>query len=750
MLHDAVRLLTGSAADFLDDYFESDILKGYLASSSIIGTKVGPYSQGSGLVLLYHFIGEHDGVFGAWAFHKRGNGGFTQVLARAARALGAEIVLESPVANVITKNGRATGVALADGGEYHADIVVSAIDPRRTFLELVDPLELPTDLVDNIRRFRFQGTSSKVNFALDGLPKYPALGDRGDQYRGFTNIGPSMEYLEHAFDDAKYGWYSQRPYLDCAIQSTIDPDMAPPGKHVMSCFVQYAPYKLRESDWDTERENMADTVQRTLESFFPGFGEPRPPARDPDAARHRADGRPVGGQHLCRRVPRSADVLLPPGAGLVAVPDPDRRLLPVRLGNASRRLRHGRAGQARRRPDPQGPQQAQELMRAGLSSSRRRPIATNLESWALLSVNTPVTICHPVVARDEPGTSATATQGRVLDVSEQWSQFDSEQASPDSNSTDASSANGVSQDYAIGVAEPPGEDATATDGELTADATTDEEVTDDAPVAAIEAAADAPAETSDDGAAAPAADDGSAFLAELARAMQAAAGLERIRIGEDIDRRRQDEIDRVQARKAAEADRMRELAAEDMAAIDAWVDRETARIHLDRESRATAVREDLETSLAEHGSKIDREIEGLESAIATYRGEVEAYFEGLDGETDPTVIAQKASKRPAFPALEAVGEPVAEAPADAAEPAPADEPVAVGVMDPAAPAEPVESWAAPAEAGESSNGVHQDGAAPNSEEAAHAQVSATIGGPGALLQSVPAKRPMSWLRRSDD
>jgi len=273
VLHDAVRLLTGSAADFLDDYFECEILKGYLASSSIIGTKVGPYSQGSGLVLLYHFIGEHDGVFGAWAFHKKGNGGFTQVLARAAQAFGAEIALESPVANVITKHGQATGVALQDGSEYHADIVVSAIDPRRTFLELVDPLELPTDLVDNIRRFRFQGTSSKVNFALDGLPKYPVLGDRGDQYRGFTNIGPTMEYLEHAFDDAKYGWYSKRPYLDCAIQSTIDPDMAPPGKHVMSCFVQYTPYKLRESDWDTERENLGDTVQATIESFFPGFGD---------------------------------------------------------------------------------------------------------------------------------------------------------------------------------------------------------------------------------------------------------------------------------------------------------------------------------------------------------------------------------------------------------------------------------------------------------------------------------------------
>jgi phytoene dehydrogenase-like protein len=273
VLHDAVRLLTGSAADFLDDYFESDILKGYLASTSIIGTKVGPYSQGSGLVLLYHLLGEHDGEFGAWSFHKGGNGGVTQVMARAARAFGAEIRLESPVERVITKNGRATGVALADGSEFHAAVVVSALDPRRTFLELVDPRELPTDLVETIRRFRFQGTSAKVNFALDGYPRYPALGDRTDQYRGFTNIGPSMEYLERAFDNAKYGWYSKRPYLDCAIQSTVDPDMAPPGKAVMSCFVQYAPYKLRDgASWDAEKDGLGDTVQATLESFFPGFG----------------------------------------------------------------------------------------------------------------------------------------------------------------------------------------------------------------------------------------------------------------------------------------------------------------------------------------------------------------------------------------------------------------------------------------------------------------------------------------------
>ncbi|TFG68456.1 MAG: NAD(P)/FAD-dependent oxidoreductase [Thermomicrobiales bacterium] len=272
-LHNTVRLLTGSAADFLDDYFESDIVKGYLASSGIIGTKVGPYSQGSGLVLLYHSLGEHDGEFGAWSFHKRGNGGFTQVLARAAQSFGAEIALESPVANVITKNGRAVGVALVDGTEFRATTVVSALDPRRTFLELVNPRELPSDLVENITRFRFQGTSSKVNFALDGLPVFPGLPATGEHFRGFTNIGPSMEYIERAYDDAKYGWYSQRPYIDCAIQSTIDADMAPPGKHVMSSFIQYTPYHLRESDWDTERQNLGDTVQAVYESFFPGFGD---------------------------------------------------------------------------------------------------------------------------------------------------------------------------------------------------------------------------------------------------------------------------------------------------------------------------------------------------------------------------------------------------------------------------------------------------------------------------------------------
>ena len=339
VMHDVVRLLTGSASDWLEDYFEHEAVKGYHASSSIIGSKVGPMSPGSGLVLLFHKMGEHDGHLGSWAFHKGGNGGFTQVLARAAEAFGAEIRLGSRVDSVITREGRAVGVALEDGTEFRAPVVVSALDPRRTFLDLVEPRELPADLVENIERMKFRGVSAKVNFALDGLPVFPALPDTVDHYGGFLNIGPTIEYVERAFDAAKYGWYSERPFIDAAIQSVVDPDMAPPGKHVMSCFVQYAPYELKGSDWETERESFGDKAQAVLESHFPGFG---------DLVLHREVVTPVDiervtglteGNIFAGRVPRPADVLLPPRPGLEPVPHPDRRLLPVRLRHPPRRLR---------------------------------------------------------------------------------------------------------------------------------------------------------------------------------------------------------------------------------------------------------------------------------------------------------------------------------------------------------------------------------------------------------------------------
>ena len=230
-------------------------------------------SGGSGLVLLFHKMGEHDGHLGSWAFHKGGNGGFTQVLARAAQAYGAEIELNARVDRVLTSDGRATGVVLADGTELTAPVVVSALDARHTFLDLVDPRELPDDLVDNVRRTRYRGVSAKVNFALDGLPEFPGMPGSADPFGGFLNIGPTIEYIERAYDAAKYGWYSERPYMDAAMQSVIDPDMAPPGKHVLSCFVQYAPYELKGSDWDTEREPFADKAQAVLEEHFPGFGK---------------------------------------------------------------------------------------------------------------------------------------------------------------------------------------------------------------------------------------------------------------------------------------------------------------------------------------------------------------------------------------------------------------------------------------------------------------------------------------------
>ena len=273
VVHDTVRLLTGSASDWIEGYFEHPGVQGYHASSSVIGNKIGPMSPGSGLVLLFHKMGEHDGDLGSWAFHKGGNGGFTQVLARSAEAFGAEIRMGAAVTAVLTDNGRAVGVALADGTELRAPVVVSALDPRRTFLELVDARELPDDLVSDVTRMKFRGVSAKVNFALDGLPVFPALADTREHYGGFVNIGPTIEYVERAFDAAKYGWYSERPYIDAAIQSVVDPDMAPPGKHVMSCFVQYAPYELRGSDWESERERFGDTAQAVLEENFPGFGQ---------------------------------------------------------------------------------------------------------------------------------------------------------------------------------------------------------------------------------------------------------------------------------------------------------------------------------------------------------------------------------------------------------------------------------------------------------------------------------------------
>ena len=265
------KLMTMSSADFLEEWFECEPLKATKSASGIIGTFLGPRSPGTAYVLLHHYMGEIDGAFRAWGFAKGGTGGISEAIASAARTFGAEVRTGADVAQVIVKHGRATGVALADGTELRAKVVVSSLDPNLTFLKLLDPRELPDDLVQGVRQFRFRGSSGKVNLALSELPNFTCMPGRGPHLRGAISISPSIDYLERAYDDAKYGEFSRRPYMDVVIPSMIDPNMAPPGKHVMSCFVQYAPYQLNGGWTDAKREAFGDAVVDTLAEYAPNL-----------------------------------------------------------------------------------------------------------------------------------------------------------------------------------------------------------------------------------------------------------------------------------------------------------------------------------------------------------------------------------------------------------------------------------------------------------------------------------------------
>ncbi|HUF50391.1 MAG TPA: NAD(P)/FAD-dependent oxidoreductase [Longimicrobiales bacterium] len=269
--HMLYKLMTMSSADFLDEWFDFDTLKATKSASGIIGTFLGPRSPGSAYVLLHHYMGEIDGAFRAWGFQKGGTGAISNAIAGAARAFGAEIRTNAAVERVLTRDGRAYGVALESGEEINAPVVVSGLDPRRTFMQLVDASQLPAELVDAVRRFRFRGSSGKVNLALAGLPDFTCLPGRGPHLRGAISISPSIDYLERAYDDAKYGEFSRQPYMDIVIPSMIDPSMAPPGQHVMSIFVQYAPYHVNGGWDDAKREAFGDTVIDTLARYAPNL-----------------------------------------------------------------------------------------------------------------------------------------------------------------------------------------------------------------------------------------------------------------------------------------------------------------------------------------------------------------------------------------------------------------------------------------------------------------------------------------------
>jgi phytoene dehydrogenase-like protein len=267
-----VQLMTTSAVDFLAQWFETDPLIATMSASGIIGTFQGVRSPGTAYVLLHHYMGEIDGAFRAWGIPRGGTGGISAAIASAARALGAEIRTGAPVARILTRGGRATGVVLQSGEEIPARHVLSNLDVRRTFLDLLEPGSVDESFLREVRRYKFRGSSGKVNLALDALPEFACLpnSETTEHLRGAISFSPSVDYMERAYDDAKYGRFSRRPYLDVVIPSLVDPTMAPPGKHVMSCFVQYAPYHLAEGEWDdATREAFGETVIDTLEERIP-------------------------------------------------------------------------------------------------------------------------------------------------------------------------------------------------------------------------------------------------------------------------------------------------------------------------------------------------------------------------------------------------------------------------------------------------------------------------------------------------
>jgi len=269
-----IQLLTMSSADFVGQWFETEPLRATIAASGIIGTFLGVRSPGTAYVLLHHYMGEVDGEYRAWGLPRGGTGAVSGAIAAAAREHGAELRTEAPVARITTRDGRATGVVLESGEEIEAGAVLSSADVRVTLLELLEPEVLPAEDEAAVRRYKFRGSSGKVNFALDGLPEFRCL-PKGttEHYRGMVSISPSVDYLERAYDDAVDGRFSSAPYIDIGFPSAIDPSVAPPGKHVMACFVQYAPYELAEGTWDDQREAFGDAVQQTIAQYAPNLDD---------------------------------------------------------------------------------------------------------------------------------------------------------------------------------------------------------------------------------------------------------------------------------------------------------------------------------------------------------------------------------------------------------------------------------------------------------------------------------------------
>ena len=258
--YNQVQLMTMSAIDFLDQWFETDVLKATMSASGIIGTFLGVRSPGTAYVLLHHYMGEIDGAFRAWGFARGGTGAISNAIADAAREAGVEIRTQAGIAQIMVKNGKAKGVVLANGDEIYADVISSSVDPRLTFTEIHRSRSIcPDDFLEEVNRYKFRGSSGKVNMALDGLPNFKCMPGPGAHLRGAISISPSVEYMERAYDDAKYGNFSRRPYIDMVIPiADRSFGCASRASTCMSCFVQYAPYKLAPGlNWDDRKKHSA-------------------------------------------------------------------------------------------------------------------------------------------------------------------------------------------------------------------------------------------------------------------------------------------------------------------------------------------------------------------------------------------------------------------------------------------------------------------------------------------------------------
>lgn len=269
-LTDFVRVLPLSTAELLNEWFESETLKGLLGTAGITGSMQGPRAPHTAAIFLYHYLGSQTG-FRASRFVQGGTGQLSAALANAAREQGVEIQTGAPVSRIIVKEGQAVGVVSHEGQEISARAVLSNADPRRTFFNLVGPAQLPLRFVRAVKNIRFRGVTAKVNLALNGLPQFTGQSSNPAQLGGHIIISPSLEYLERAYDEAKYGRFSQKPYLDVVIPSVLDSTLAPAGQHLMSITMQYAPYLLRDTDWESQRERLGDTIIETLAAYAPNL-----------------------------------------------------------------------------------------------------------------------------------------------------------------------------------------------------------------------------------------------------------------------------------------------------------------------------------------------------------------------------------------------------------------------------------------------------------------------------------------------